>query len=66
MQALPAVPRRFWDIAMVVVSHTPPNATVEDAQVARALNMRLDMQETARLALGLKHMLMHHLGGCLG
>ena len=35
-----AVLRRFWDATMAIVLHTPPDAAVEDAQVARAMYMR--------------------------
>ena len=41
VNALLAVPRRFRDAAMVVVSHTPLDAVVEDAQVARAIYMQV-------------------------
>ena len=40
VQAFAAVPRRFRDAAMAVTLHTPPDAAVEDVQVAQAMYMR--------------------------
>ena len=39
VQALPAVARQFRDTAMAVVLYTPPDAAVEDVQVAQAMYM---------------------------
>ena len=37
VQALLAIPRMHRDVDTAAISHTPPDSTVEDAQVARAL-----------------------------